>query len=230
MKKIVIITSLSSLQGRISDILFDGTAPVRSNGGLLGFWGNSQVLVCLSAVGKVNLAVTAGSLISEVKPDAVITIGIAKSLVSALLPGSIVVGSHFCYYDVSYGINNEFGRYPGEPSFYRSDDRIVSRMVDVGLSFHQGLVVSGDSIIGNRKTANGIRNHFSKAKACDMESAAIAQVCHKNAVPFVSIRAIDDVVVMEDKAKAMYPQFKNVSQDDMLDRLVCVLNKTMESI
>lgn len=230
MKKIGIITSLSSMQGRISGTLFDGTVPVRSNGGLLGFWGNSQVLVCLSARGKVNLAVTAQSLIRDVQPDAVISIGLAKSLTGSLLPGSVVVGSHFCYYDVSYGLNFEFGRYPGEPSFYRSDDRIVSRMIDVGLSFHQGLVLSGDRIIESRKTAMKVCNHFSKAKAYDMESASVAQVCHKNAVPFVSIRAIDDVAVMEDKAKSMYPQFKNCSEDVLLDRLLAILNKTMESI
>lgn len=230
MKKIGIITSLNSLQGMISDTLFDGKAPVRSNGGLLGFWGNSQVLVCLSAKGKVNLAVTTQSVIREAQPDAVISVGMAKSLAGGLLPGGIVVGSHFCYYDVSYGLNFEFGRYPGEPSYYRSDDRIVSSMLDAGLCVHQGLVVSGDMIVENRKSALKICNHFNKAKAYDMESTPVAQVCHKSSVPYVSIRAIDDVAVMDDKAKGMFPQFKANDERTLLDKLMYVLNKTMESI
>lgn len=230
MKKIGIITSLSSLQGMISDTLFDGKVPVRSNGGLLGFWGHSQVLVCLSAKGKVNLAVTTQSVIREVQPDAIISVGMAKSLAGGLLPGGIVVGSHFCYYDVSYGLNHEFGRYPGEPSYYRSDNRIVSSMLDAGLSVHQGLVVSGDMIVENRKSALKVCHHFSKAKAYDMESAPIAQICHKNAVPYVSIRAIDDVAVMDDKAKGLFPQFKANDERTLLDKLMFVLNKTMESI
>ena len=229
MKKICIITSSKDLQELISNTLFDGSAPVRSNGGLLGFWGNCQVLVVMTRSGKVNVAVTVSEVVNDIRPDAVIIAGMASSLSSTLLPGSLIVGSHFCYYDVCFGLNMDFGRYPDEPKYYHSDDRIVSKMIEAGLTFHQGLMLSGDSLVDSRSMARKILNHFGKARAVDMESTPAAQVCHRNAVPFVSIQIIDSVPVMEDKAKVMYPQF-NITKDVLHERLFAVLNKTMESL
>ena len=229
MKKICIITSSKDLQELISNTLFDGSAPVRSNGGLLGFWGNCQVLVVMTRSGKVNVAVTVSEVVNDIMPDAVIITGTASSLSSTLLPGSIIVGSHFCYYDVCFGIDRDFGRYPDEPPYYHSDDRIVSAMIDAGLTVHQGIVLSGDSLVDSRPAARKILNHFGKARALDMESPPAAHVCNRNAVPFVSIRVIDSVPVMDDKAKVMYPQFK-FTNEDLHERLFAVLNKTMESL
>ena len=163
MKKICIITSSKDLQELISNTLFDGSAPVRSNGGLLGFWGNCQVLVVMTRSGKVNVAVTVSEVVNDIRPDAVIIAGMASSLSSTLLPGSLIVGSHFCYYDVCFGLNMDFGRYPDEPKYYHSDDRIVSRMIETGLTFHQGLMLSGDSLVDSRPAARKILNHFGKA-------------------------------------------------------------------
>ena len=229
MNKICIITSSKDLQEMISQYLFDEKPPIRSNGGLLGFWGNCQVLVILTSKGKVNVAMTVSDMLNDVRPDAVFVIGTASSLTSSMLPGSIIVGSHFCYYDVCYGIGTDYGRYPSEPSYYHSCDRIVSRMIDVGLFFHQGLVLSGDKLIDTRPAAKKMLSRFSKAKAFDMDSTVVAQVCHKNSVPFVSVRVIDDVPVMDDKAKSLYLHFR-LTMEEKLNRLFIVLNKTMESL
>lgn len=231
MKRVVVVTSMASLQERICRCMFEDTVPVRSNGGLSGIWRNCQVLVILTARGKVNVAVTVADAIREAGPDAVIVAGTARSLTSGLLPGNIVVGSHFCYHDVSYGIPSEYGRYPNEPQYYFSDDGIVSRMIDVGLSFHQGLVLTGDKVIDSRSVAKKICNRFYKARVVDMESAVVAQICHRNEVPFVSVRVIDDVPVMEEKAKNLYDQFRHpLDENALADKVFSVLNKTMESL
>ena len=222
---------MAGLQEEICNYLFADTAPVRSNGGLLGFWGNCQALVVQTARGKVDISITVANAVRDFGPDAVLVAGTAESLTSGLLPGNVIVGSHFCYFDVCFGGMSEFGRYPNEPQYYFSDDRIVSRMIDVGLSFHQGLVLSGDKVVDSRAMARKIANRFSKAKAVDMESAVVAQVCRKSAVPFVSVRVINDVPVMNEKAKSLYRQFKQpLDETAMSARLFDILNKTMESI
>ena len=229
MKKICIFTSSRSLQDVISYSLFDKTLPVRSNGGLFGFWGNNQVLVVLVAKGKVNVAVAVSEVLHEVKPDAVVVAGTAASLSGGLLPGSIIAGSHFCYYDVCYGNGTEFGRYPAEPTYYYSNDNIVSRMIEAGVVVHQGLVLSGDNVVESSSVARKVANRFKKARAIDMDSAVAAQVCYKNSVPFVSIKVIDSVPVMDEKSKSLYPQFR-MTDEDLTGKLFVALNKTMESL
>lgn len=231
MKRIVVITSSRSVYDTISENLFYENAPVSSDTGIVGVCGDCKVSVLLSEMGKVNVAMSATRIVREVSPHAIFSVGMAKSLTNTLMPGSVVVGSHFCYYDVCFGGSVEYGRYPGEPSYYHSNDDIVSRMIDVGLSVHQGLVVSGDKVVDNKSFARKIANHFNKARALDVDSAVVAQVCHKSKTPFVSIRVIDDVPVMEEKAKSLYPQFKQPADAGALARkLFLVLNKTMESL
>lgn len=226
MKKIAILTSMTSLQESICKYVYDGSM----RGMLSGDWHDCQVQVFLiKEAGKVNLTLAVDKVISSYKPDAIIGAGTAKSLTHGLLPGNIIVGSHFRYFDVCLG--NDFGRYPNEPPFYFSDDMIVSKMIDAGLCVRQGLVVSGDSIIDDRVSAKKISNHFSKARALDNESAVMAQVCHASNIPFVSVRVIDDTPVMEEKAKMMYPQFRKApSADALADEIYKVLDKTIESL
>ncbi len=52
--------------------------------------------------------------------------------------------------------------------------------------------ISGDLFISNRGEVDRILGHFPEAKAVDMESAAIAQVCAAFGVPFFGMRVISD--------------------------------------
>ena len=55
-----------------------------------------------------------------------------------------------------------------------------------------GLICTGDQFITNREQLNVIKAAYPEGLAVDMESAAIAQVCHLYGVPFVSFRIISD--------------------------------------
>ena len=220
---------MKSVEQGISETMFEDKEPVRSNGGLLGFWAGCQVQLAMLPQGKVNIALAVQDIISKCRPEVVMCIGKAMSLTTSLLPGSIIVGSHFCYYDVSLdGV--DFGRYPKEPTYYHSSDDVVSKMIDSGMIVHQGLFVSGDHAICNRTDAKKVANRLKRAKAFDYESTPVAQVCHSNGVPFVSVRVIYDVPVMEDKAKLMYNQFRMTNEVTMTDKLLSILSKTMESL
>ena len=220
---------MKSVEERVSETMFEDKEPVRSNGGLLGFWGNCQVLMVMLPQGKVHIALAVQEIIDKCKPEVVMCVGKAMSLTTALLPGSIIVGSHFCYYDVCLD-GMDFGRYPKEPTYYHSSDDVVSRMIDAGMIVHQGLFVSGDHAICNRTDAKKVANRLKRAKAFDYETTPVAQVCHANGVPFVSVRVIYDVPVMEDKAKLMYNQFRMTNEVTMTDKLLSILGKTMESL
>ena len=52
-----------------------------------------------------------------------------------------------------------------------------------------------------------VRQEFPTMKACEMEAAAVAQVCHQFGTPFVVIRALSDIAGQESN---------NVSFDEFL--------------
>jgi len=60
------------------------------------------------------------------------------------------------------------------------------------LSVKEGLLASGDIFVDNPDDLRRILDLYPDAKAVDMESAAIAQVCYIKNVPFVCIRVVSD--------------------------------------
>ena len=57
---------------------------------------------------------------------------------------------------------------------------------------HKGLICSGDQFIDKMADVVRIKGNFPDALAVDMESGAIAQVCHLSQVPFLALRVISD--------------------------------------
>ncbi|MCF1440077.1 MAG: 5'-methylthioadenosine/S-adenosylhomocysteine nucleosidase, partial [Shewanella sp.] len=55
-----------------------------------------------------------------------------------------------------------------------------------------GLICTGDSFICDPARTAIMRENFPTMAACEMEGAAIAQVCHQFKVPFVVIRSLSD--------------------------------------
>ena len=60
------------------------------------------------------------------------------------------------------------------------------------LNVKEGLLASGDIFVDNPDDLRRILALYPDAKAVDMESAAIAQVCYIKNVPFVCIRVVSD--------------------------------------
>ena len=59
-----------------------------------------------------------------------------------------------------------------------------------------------------------------------MESAAIAQVCRRHGVPFLSFRTISDIHSGEDEQRSSYDSFWN----DIADNSFAMLARLLESI
>ena len=57
-----------------------------------------------------------------------------------------------------------------------------------------------------------IVGHFPEAKAVDMESCAIAQVCHIYKVPFISFRVISDIPLRDTDASQYHDFWASVAE------------------
>ena len=121
----------------------------------------------------------------------------------------VVVGSEIAYHDVWCGPGNDYGCVEGLPLFYRSDPaltEIATRIADKGRIL-SGLICSGDKFISTVEEVADIKSHFSEALAVDMDSAAIAQVCHLKGVSVFVLRIISDTPGAEADNYSQYTDF-----------------------
>lgn len=153
-----------------------------------GTIGANVVVICGSGIGKVNAALAAQRLIGACAPDCIISTGVAGGLSPELEPKDVVASTEVVYHDVWCGEPNEWGQVQGLPARYKADEVLLSK-----IAVRKGLFTSGDQFITEESLEREILARFPEALTVDMESAAIAQTCHVNDVPFVCVRVVSDV-------------------------------------
>lgn len=170
-----------------------------------GKFGKVDVVLCLSGIGKVNAAMSAMVLIFSEQPDFIVNTGVAGSLDEKVKPTDIVIGNRVKYCDVWCGKPNAKGQVQDLPEWFptmevKTDSYTLGKLTkkyhtkkDI-FCIHCAPLVSGDQFmetVADKIKCNRASGH---AKAVDMESGAIAQVCYRLNVPFLPIRIISDVV------------------------------------
>jgi len=152
-----------------------------------------NVAVLFSGVCRVNAALAAQILIDTYGCDAVINAGTAGGMAASVGLLDVVVGAEAVYHDVEVDVMAEFC--PAENlRLFRADESLLSLARKVAEAFdrpvHFGRMATGEKFI-----ADDGRDEINAALAplsVDMETAAVAQVCRRNGVPFIAVRAITD--------------------------------------
>ncbi|MBO4871840.1 MAG: 5'-methylthioadenosine/adenosylhomocysteine nucleosidase [Lachnospiraceae bacterium] len=161
-----------------------------------GHIGKQAVVAALSGIGKVCAAMCAQTLILKYHPDEIIGAGIAGGLCE-LPHGGIVIAKDLVQHDF---VLNAFGYEDGYlPSLKKvripCDAQIVETMIraseTLGVPCTVGTIASGDCFVNTSEKRNYITETY-RAVACEMEGAAIAQVCAMNELPFCVIRCLSD--------------------------------------
>lgn len=155
-----------------------------------------EIISSVSGIGKVNAAVGAAELIARHQPDCIINTGVAGGLGADVHMGDVVVGARCAYHDVWCGEGNEPGQVQGLPASFGADPMLLACASSLSDSakVHCGLICTGDRFIETIEEDRKILELFPEALACDMESAAIAQVCYLKHVPFMCFRIVSDCV------------------------------------
>lgn len=170
----------------------------RKNAYLSGEVGNISVILVQSGIGKVNAAQAVTELICTYDVDAIISQGVAGSLGEAKT-GDVIASTACQYWDVWCGKPNSKGQVQGMPVAFASSADLFQKVLNIK-GVKAGVIVSGDTFIDNAKAKAKICKEYVGAKAVDMESAAIAQVCHIYDKPFLALRVISDGCDQEDYA------------------------------
>ena len=184
--------------------------------------GDAQLIITVSRIGKVAMAacvqhfitlVECSPAFSEHHIDLIINMGVAGAIASSLNQGDIVVGDRLCQHDMDVmGLGYEIGLNPDYPSvFFETPAEVIDMVknaydaMDTDYTLSIGTIASGDQFISSKEKKEFIENTF-HAYACEMEGAALAQVCSDNEIPFLVIRAISDKA--DGDAPLSYGDFK----------------------
>jgi len=157
-----------------------------------------DIILIESGIGKVSACIATMIILVSYKPDLIISIGAAGILNAKLQVGDIVLPNKACYYDVNLKIfNYHIGQIPKYPIFFTTNTQLVSiakKCVEkLNYTYHEGLILTGDSFIYKQNVMIAIQNYFPSAVAVEMESTAVAQTCYNFKKPFLIIRAISDL-------------------------------------
>ena len=168
----------------------------------------NKVILQKSGIGKVNAAIQTVEMIRQYKPDVIISSGCAGGNGDDVNVQDVVVSSELAYHDVYCGTaidsTTVYGQVQGLPARYQADPYLLEKAQKTGAK--PGLIVTGDWFVDTKEKMREIIGHFPEAKAVDMESCAIAQVCYIYKVPFISFRVISDIPLRDTDA-SMYHNF-----------------------
>lgn len=166
----------------------------------VGEIGPNEIFLAETGIGKVNATIGAVELIRAWRPDCLISTGVAGGIDASLGLMDVVVGAEVAYHDVDCGPGNVHGQVQGLPPRFPGDKALLACAVSLRTESRivPGLICSGDLFVSTPEQRNAIKALYPDGLAVEMESAALAQVCHLYGVPFVSFRIISDTPGVKD--------------------------------
>ncbi len=144
----------------------------------IGQLDGQPVIIAESGLGRAAAWRAAEDLIQIHHPRWVVAAGFAGALVASVQRGHIVMAD---------SIVDSAGA-PLHVGFH-----IDPAVVEAAPSLHVGRLLTVDQLVRQRVEKERLAAEFS-AIACDMETMAVAQVCHAQQVRFLSVRVISDTL------------------------------------
>lgn len=158
-----------------------------------GTVGRHRVFAMQCGIGKVNAAIGAQTMINVFAPELIINTGVAGGTGADAGVMDVVIGERIAYHDVWCGPGTQWGQAAGCPQYFTSAKRLVNLPIfDHDSTVKRGLIVSGDIFVSKEEEVERFKQLYPDIMACDMESAAIAQVCYLRKIPFFCMRVISD--------------------------------------
>ena len=227
-KTIGVLTAMSVEYRQVAAMMLDAeTVESGPQEFLVGTVGESRVVLLQSGIGKTNAATGVTNLIMTFSPDCIISTGVAGGIDTRLDVMDVVIGREVCYHDVYCGDDCDPGQVQGLPKFFEGDEGLVAVATSLKTNVHivPGLICTGDQFVTSRDELDAIKAKYPQGLAVDMESAAIAQVCHLWQVPFLSFRIISDTPGV----KAHFNQYLNF-WETMADKSFAVTKEFLSKI
>ncbi len=164
---------------------------------MIGKIGATDVICAVCGIGKVFAAMCAQTMIVKYAPDAVINTGVGGTLTHKLTIGDVAISTDVVQHDMdTSALGDPIGLISGINVVHIDADEKLREAVqkianEAGMNTVCGTIASGDKFVADAKLKEYITENFGGI-ACEMEGAAVGQVCYVNKTPFLVIRAISD--------------------------------------
>ena len=190
-----------------------------------------ETVAAKCGVGKVFAAICAQTMILSFSPDLIINTGVAGNLSEDLRIGDIALSSAVVQHDMDTSpLGDPPGLISGINKIEIESDLPSARVMqdcleELGINSEIGIIASGDQFVASGEKKAQIKSSFG-AISCEMEGAAVGQVCYVSGVRFLVVRAISDdadnaspddfpaycVKVSENSSKAILAFMRKISK------------------
>lgn len=182
----------------------------------LGKLHGREIVVAKCGIGKVSTASCATALIGQFHPELIVNTGVAGGLWSkkGMRTGDLVIGTQTVHHDAdSTALGYAIGQVPEQPVFFDCDTTAADKFYELAkdqlsVNVFRGVIASGDAFVCSNERSAFIRDTFDAA-SCEMEGAALGQVCRAFDTAFCAIRSISDCA--DDDASTDYPTFEKLA-------------------
>ena len=163
----------------------------------LGKIGDTDVICAVCGVGKVFAAMCAQAMIVRYSPDCIVNTGVGGTLTRELSIGDVAISRAVVQHDMDTSpLGDPVGLISGIniieiPASVELEEKICKIAERSGVKTLCGTIASGDRFVADTDVKKRIVDNFG-AVVCEMEGAAVGQVCYVNGVPFVVVRAVSD--------------------------------------
>lgn len=189
---------------------------------------NSLKLVAVKCgIGKSNAASAAAYLIGEDKADYILNAGLSGAVSRLKRENMVAATSHIeCDFDLT-----AIGYAPGvkadkQKYLYKADETLLSLALQ-----SDGIIAAptgtGDIFLTDKVKKEFYRETF-EIEAFDMETAAIASVCDKSEIPFLSLRKISDDA--DDSSVEDYREMNNRKESCLTELLVHIFERLIKKL
>jgi adenosylhomocysteine nucleosidase len=157
-----------------------------------------RCVVVRCGVGKVFAAMVAQHLIDAFQPRHMVFTGVAGCLNPAFEIGDVVISRDLMQHDVN---GQPLGFPRGQLLYtdlqvFSADANLIHSAMQAqleGPNLHLGRILTGDQFMSRESLeAHAYLTAEMAGDAVEMEGAAMAQVCHLHAVPFLVVRTLSD--------------------------------------
>lgn len=167
-------------------------------------------------IGKVNAAAAAMHL-ADSGCDAILNTGLSGGI-SGVARGCLAIGTRFYEHDFNLTpLGYEMGIKPSQKNEYFADERLCAYFSSLCPLAVHGPMVTGDCFVSDNAVRLRLADTYG-AVCCDMETAAIASVCHDAEIPFFSLRRISD-----DAGEDASVSYSDMNENEEFDLAVFML-------
>ncbi len=191
---VVLVAMAEEAQGFLD--LVDSSSPLEgAEVAYLATAGGADFVLAVTGIGMTSAAraatLAAHGALGGIRPSAVVSAGTCGGMPGRVHVGDVVaVQTSLDWSADSTSIGYAYGQVPGQPAVHQSDAGLVKLAQGAGAV--PGQVASANAF-ATRESVRVIAERFPEAVIVDMETAAIAQVCGTEGIPFVSLRCVSDM-------------------------------------